>query len=148
MRRKPLTNKTRIELLNLTERNLEDYARLTDKLNELLGKIEEIKFKLKDLKINVGLENYVNLINYRLLLNFLILDLSVNIKAYLNASLEYEGIYFVRQMIVIMSEGYKKIYNFTRMDEKGNIITRYRNNSFWVKEVKKNRQRRFTSFTC
>ena len=39
-------------------------------------------------------------------------------------------------MIVIINEGFKKIFNFEKINDKGDLITKYRNNSFWLKEIK------------
>lgn len=43
--------------------------------------------------------------------------------------------YSVRQIIVIINEGYKKIYNFTTINKNGDEIVRDRNQSFWIKDI-------------
>ncbi|MGC3977785.1 MAG: hypothetical protein QM751_05830 [Paludibacteraceae bacterium] len=72
---------------------------------------------------------------YELFLGILILDLSTAIKIYLNARSQYEGLFAARQVLIIINEGYKKIYNFVWENENGEIIAKHRNNSFWLKEV-------------
>lgn len=55
---------------------------------------------------------------------------------YNNAKTLYEEKFAVRTFLVIINEGFKKIYNFTKINEQGDTILAYRNNSFWIKEIK------------
>lgn len=55
---------------------------------------------------------------------------------YFKAETRYEEKYAIRNLIVVINEGFKKIFNFQKINEKGNVKSTYRNNSFWVKEIK------------
>lgn len=76
-----------------------------------------------------------DLLEYRLFIGILILDLLSATRIYLNGKFQYEGIFSARQIIVIVSEGYKKIYNFKKEKDDGNKKTTDRNKSFWIKEI-------------
>lgn len=112
------------------------------RLNELTGEVNRIGKMIKDLQVaeeelKLSLAGHKNLLEYRLFIGLLNLDLCTAVLIYLRANFQYEGIYSARQIIVIISEGYKKIYNFVIKNEKGGLITKYRNDSFWIKEIGK-----------
>ena len=82
-----------------------DYLR-----NDIFKKIEKIKELNKKFDIEVDLNSFTKIANYRLFLNLLISDISSAILFYLNSKSKYEQIYSVRLIIVCINEGYKKIY--------------------------------------
>jgi hypothetical protein len=90
---------------------------------------------LTEKNIDINFININHLLKYRLFIGIIILDLAAAIRIYLNAKLQYEALFSVRQIIVIINEGYKKIYNFILKHDKGIDIEKYRKNSFWVKNI-------------
>lgn len=71
------------------------------------------------------LENLIRLGNCRILLGFLMLDLTTAIKIYANAEFQYEEIYAVRQMIVISREGFKQLYHYIETERKDSYWMSY-----------------------
>lgn len=47
----------------------------------------------------------------------------------------YQKLSHIRQIIVIINEGFKQIYNFISINKKGDKITKNRNKSYWIKEI-------------
>ena len=108
-----------------------DYLR-----NDIFKKIEKIKELNKKFDIEVDLNSFTKIANYRLFLNLLISDISSAILFYLNSKSKYEQIYSVRLIIVCINEGYKKIYHFTNTKKNGEIDLENRNKSFWIKDIR------------
>jgi len=79
-----------------------------------------------------GLEK---MLEYRLLIGIIFLDLASGTRAHLNSKFTYEKLFSVRQIIVIINEVYKQIYSFVLINDKGDSITKHRNNSFWYKDI-------------
>lgn len=130
-----MTEETRKHLTENVDLNIDANTKLVDTLNGQIKLIEKVnKFFSKE-DISIDWTNLTHLIEYELFLGILILDLSTATKIYLNARFKYEGLFAARQVLIIINEGYKKIYNFVWENENGEIIVKHRNNSFWKKEV-------------
>ena len=139
----PMTEETKAKLFDSSELNIVRLTKSVDEVRHSLDSIQKVKFFLSSQTLNnntqnVDIYNFQNLerlAEYRLLIGLLILDITSSVRIYLNAKYKYESIFSVRQIIVIINEGYKKIYNFITKSPNGEIITRYRKNSFWVKDI-------------
>ncbi|SIT13589.1 hypothetical protein SAMN05421786_106151 [Chryseobacterium ureilyticum] len=106
-------------------------------INGLIRKYEAIDMKLKEDGISLNyLSTLVNVLRYRLFIGFLFGDICSTLNIYNNAKTLYEEKFAVRTFFIIISEGFKKIYNFIKINEKGDVISKYRNKSFWIKEIK------------
>ena len=130
-----MTEGTKNELLSITESKIIEMTSSIDEVRGKLKMIENAQKRLSEKNIILNLENTISLLEYRLFVGLLILDLASTMRAYLNAKFKYEAIFAARQIIVIIKEGYKKIYNFISQNSQGAAITRNRNNSFWIKNI-------------
>ncbi|MGX9987511.1 hypothetical protein [Soonwooa purpurea] len=82
------------------------------------------------------INEFLSLINIRIFINFLRGDILSSLNSYNRAETTYESRFSTRNIIVIINEGIKKIYNFTNINEEGIIKISNRNNSFWIKNIK------------
>lgn len=130
-----MTAETKASLLINTEMKISEISLAVDQARQFLDKTEKVHSVLSEKNINIDFININLLLKYRLFIGILILDLATAIRIYLNAKLQYEALFSVRQIIVIINEGYKKIYDFISKDEKEADKNRNRNNSFWVKNI-------------
>ncbi len=130
----PITPQTKLELLYETESLLNITTESIDGIYELIRLARRFQSKLKPKQIPFNINELITLLKFRLFISFLIVDLASAMRIYLNAKLQYEAIFSARQIIVIVYEGYKKIYNFLNPRENEDLL-KYRNNSFWVKDV-------------
>lgn len=128
-----LSKKTEQILFNKTELQIISLTKHVVQTSDFLKKIEKIRLKFPE--ENQNLKILENILEFRLLLGIIILDLTSSTRIYLNSKYQYEGLFSIRQIIVIINEGYKKIYNFKQSNSNGFEIIRYRNDSFWVKEI-------------
>jgi len=135
MKKKLLTEETKLKLRENVENKIDEVTKEIDKLRKILDKIEKVNSFATENDLQLDLKGIRNLLEYRLFIGIIILDLSSSIRIYLNAKFQYEGLFSARQIIVIINEGYKKIYNFITEKDDGNKITKHRNNSFWTKEI-------------
>jgi len=78
-------------------------------------------------KIDADLKFMNDILSFAIHISFLYCDLAASIRHYLSAELEYEKRYAVKQLNVIMIEGYKRIYGFSKDNIK---------DSFWIKSLK------------
>lgn len=130
-----ITEETKNNLLNSTELKIISITKSVDEARRLLTGIEKAHSFMLKRNISIKLENFEHLLEYRMLIGLLTLDLATAMRMYLNAKFRYEEIFATRQIIVIINEGYKKVYNFIIKDSKGNYITKYREESFWIKDI-------------
>jgi len=133
MTHQSMTESTRRELLNLTESELQLKSGSLDRTRKHLKLIKDVK---RTFGISTSeLKDISRLLEFKMLIEFISLDLSTATRFYLQAEYQYEGVFSLRSFIVVINEGYKKIYNFKRLNEKGAEILRDRNKSFWIKEI-------------
>ncbi|MBA5246719.1 hypothetical protein H1R16_09415 [Marnyiella aurantia] len=103
----------------------------------LIKRYEVINEKFIEFKFHSEyLPSLIETLKYRLFLGFLLSDICSSLNVYNNAKTLYEEKFAIRNLIVIVNEGFKKIYNFTKANEKGDVILKHRNNSFWIKNIK------------
>lgn len=130
-----MTEETKIKLREGVEQRLDELTSEVERLNETFKKLERtVKFSSEN-ELNISLDGIKNLLEYRLFIGILTLDLCTATLIYLRANFQYERLYSARQIVIIISEGYKKIYNFVSENKEGDLVTKYRNNSFWIKEI-------------
>lgn len=86
-------------------------------------------------------------LNFRLFICYLQADNCCVLNAFLNAQTYYERKFAVRNFIVIVNEGIKKIYGFENSAKQNKSKTSLRNNSFWIKDVKPIIIKKFPSHT-
>ncbi|WP_321307934.1 hypothetical protein [Marinifilum fragile] len=130
-----MSPETKLRLLTSTEEKLNDITNDVDNVRKLIKKAEVIDTFLKKENITASFNNLLNLLEFRLFIGILTLDLTSAVRIYLNAKFQYEGVFSARQIVVIINEGYKKIYNFVNPSDNGVAKLKNRNNSFWVKEI-------------
>ena len=130
----PITPETKLSLLNETESLLNVTTQSIDEIYELIRLARRFQSSMKPEQIPFNIENAITLLKFRLFIAFLIIDLASAMRIYLNAKLQYEGLFSARQIIVIIYEGYKKIYNFLN-PKKNEHLLKYINTSFWVKDI-------------
>lgn len=117
------------------------------KLTEIVSDIEEVVGLIKRYEVisekfiefeisSEYLPSLIETLKYRLFLGFLISDICCSLNVYNNAKTLYEEKFAIRNLIVIVNEGFKKIYNFTKVNSEGDLILKHRNNSFWIKNIK------------
>jgi hypothetical protein len=134
----PVSKETEIRLIKSLESSIGYVSKSIDETRNLISKINLIEKFLKENELNSGNETFVGLkkmLEYRMLLGIIILDLASATRAHFNSKYTYEKLFSIRQIIVIINEGYKQIYNFVYLNEQGNMITKQRNKSFWFKDI-------------
>lgn len=122
-----------VEVENRLKLSIEDADYLR---NDIFRKTEKISELNNKFDVEIDLDSFTKIVNYRLFLNLLISDISSAILFYLNSKSKYEKIYSVRLIIVCINEGYKKIYHFTNTKKNGELDFSNRNKSFWIKDIK------------
>ncbi len=130
-----MTEETKIKLRESVEQRLNELTSEVERLNETYKKLERAEKFCSDNELSLSLGGLKNLLEYRLFIGILTLDLCTATLIYLRANFQYERLYSARQIVVIIIEGYKKIYNFVSENKEGDLVTKYRNNSFWIKEI-------------
>jgi len=130
-----MTEETKIKLRESVEQRLDELTSEIERLNETFKKLERTVKFCSENELNLSLDGIKNLLEYRLFIGILTLDLCTATLIYLKANFQYEGLYSARQIVIIISEGYKKIYNFVSENKEGDLVTKHRNNSFWIKEI-------------
>lgn len=133
-----MTKETKTKLIDSTELALDYVAKSVDEVRSFIKKVELMTSFMKEHDIDPEdgiFENLEKLLEYRMLIGLIFLDLASATRAHLNSKYSYEKLFSLRQIIVIINEGYKQIYNFVKLGENGDSITKYRNKSFWYKDI-------------
>lgn len=129
----PVTEETRKELIQLTEIDLQVKSESLDTTRKHLKLINDVtrKFGFSTSELT----DISRLLEFKMLVEFISLDLTTATRTYLRAEFQYEGIFSLRSFIVVINEGYKMIYNFKKVNNKGDEILRERNKSFWIRDI-------------
>lgn len=78
---------------------------------------------------------YLNrLSEYALLIGLIWLDITTAYRVYINAKENYETIYSIKQLIITINEGFKRIYHYI-IEKNGSQQLKNRNQSFWVRDI-------------
>ncbi len=139
MKHNPMTKETEAKLIDNTEKSIEYVSKAIDEVRGFLRKKEKAMEFLESHNINTENETFETMekmLEYRLLIGIIFLDLASATRAHLNSKFTYEKLFSMRQIIVIINEGYKQIYNFVRRNKNGDLITKDRNKSFWHKDIR------------
>lgn len=132
-----MTQESKINFKQIIEETLEFMTKEIDETNNLKNAVLASESLFSSTNLQFESDSFKNILNFKMFLGIVGLDLCASLLIYINGKSRYEGIFSCRQIIVIISEGYKKLYNFTRENEKGDIISKYRNRSFWVRSIGK-----------
>ena len=132
MTKKLLTERTKLNLIDYAAQQIEKKSRALDKTKQQLVLIKNLS--------SIGLtseelEDVSRILEFKMLIGFVSLDLTTCVRSYLKAEFQYEGQYFLRQFSVVINEGYKKIYNFNKENSNGTKITKNRAKSIWVNHI-------------
>lgn len=133
------------------EQNIENAPQSIHTSQKLIKNFDTLrKYHLKNglSPLDDSFKTFEELLEYGLLLEILYLDLSSATIAYLNSKSTYEKLYSTRQIIVIINEGYKQIYNFTYTNNKGHIVTKHRNGSYWYGDIRVIIEELIPEFKC
>lgn len=136
--RMPISEESKDILSKETFLNIQVFSKVID---DIRRSIQVININCSNLKkIDESFEtsketlSLIRLSEYRLLVGLIWLDIASALRVYLKAELKYEVIYSSKHLIITISEGYKKIYNFINLDN-GKENFKNRNNSFWIKDI-------------
>lgn len=119
------------------------YLNLSDFEKYIISIEKTIKFLKSNTDSNSSIATVDNLIElrkvveYNMFITILHLDLSVIVSVFVNGKTEYEKLFSLKQGIVVINEGYKKIYNFVKVEENGDFDYSERLKSFWYRNIKK-----------
>jgi uncharacterized protein YeeX (DUF496 family) len=133
-----MTKETELMLLESTELGIEYTSKSIDNLRQLIEKTKLMTSYMTAIELHVEdkiFDNAEKLLEYRLLIGLVYLDLACTIRAYLKSKYAYEELFSTKQILVIINEGYKQIYGFVKVNEKGDSITKYRNKSYWYEDI-------------
>lgn len=108
--------------------NFEQVTKDVDDTRKLLITSSDYETIITNLDIEHDFSNYKRLLEYRLLVGLLYLDLLTSVRIYLKADFRYEELYSTRQVNVIITEGFKQIYHFNGVGRK---------KTFWANDIKK-----------
>jgi len=132
-----ISEATKESLQKETLSNIETLTSLVDSIRNGIYMIDKTENFSRERNIGIPDENHHlrRFSEYSMLLGLIWLDITTAFRVYLNAKENYETIYATKQLVIIINEGFKKIYNYVGIDDKGNPLTRARNDSFWIKDV-------------
>lgn len=138
MKQKPVTKETEKTLLETTDSSISEVVKVTDTIRKSLIQVSNLNkqfSKVNKVFRNDDLDKYENFLEYGLLIGLIYLDLTSATRAYLLSKHTYQKLSHIRQIIVIINEGFKQIYNFISINDKGDKIKKNRNKSYWIKEI-------------
>ena len=124
-----MTEETRLKLIEYTAKEIERKSKSLDQTKKQLDLLEKLK------RIGLTSEELADIfkiLEFKILIGFVSLDLTTAVRSYLKAEFQYEGLYFLRQFTVVINEGYKKVYNFNKIDANGNEEIGNRAKSLWI----------------
>jgi hypothetical protein len=138
MKHTPMTKETEAKLIESTELSIDYIAKAIDEVRSFIKKMKTMQKFMEEHDIDSENETIVGMekmLEYRMLIGIVFLDLASATRAHLQSKFTYEKLFSLRQIIVIINEGYKQMYNFVRLNDNGDLITRDRNKSFWYKDI-------------
>jgi hypothetical protein len=133
-----LSESTKLKLDSITTSSIQTYAEIVDYSYAWVKRIDNIS---KIIESNTGkdtpkeLDPLRRLCEYSILVGLIWLDITTAFRIYINAKQKYEVTYCAKQLVITINEGYKKIYNFVKLDKNGKENLQNRKNSFWVKDI-------------
>lgn len=139
MKNKLMTEETKSKLLKSAEQGIGYVSKSVDEVRGFIKKVKLITDFMTDNEFNNEdkiFDNIEKLLEYRLLIGLIYLDLASAMRAHLNSKYTYEQFLSTRQIIVTINEGYKQIYNFVKVNENGDSVTKYRKKSYWYEDIR------------
>lgn len=104
-----MTDEQKREILKGTIRVINDTSKIVDESINLLKKKEKYNQLISRMNLEVVELEYANeILNFRILIGLLILDLSTTTRGLIKAETKYEEIYSLKQMVVIIKKDIKK----------------------------------------
>ncbi len=138
MKHIPMSKETEARLIKNAELSIVYVAKAIDEVRFLLKKMKTVQRFIGEHGLDSENEVFLEMekmLEYRMLIGIIFLDLASVTRAHLHSKFTYEKLFSLKQIIVIINEGYKQIYNFVRVNDNGDLITRDRNKSFWYKDI-------------
>jgi len=133
----PVSEETKQKLKELSLMNLQVTGEHLDLLREHIKSLDETLVGMPD--ISDGLALHVRqlrrIYEYTMLIGLISCDLWVAYRVYLRAEDGYEVQYASKQIVVILTEGLKQVYNFISRNDKGDLVTSKRNRSIWKRDI-------------
>lgn len=139
MEHKPMTIETESKLLESTESGIEYVSKSVDEVRIFIKKVKIVtNFMTENVWSTEDkiFQNIEKLLEYRMLIGLIYLDLASTMRAHLKSKYTYEKLLSIRQIIVIINEGYKQIYNFVNINKNGDLVTTNRNKSYWYEDIR------------
>lgn len=132
-----ITEETRRALEEGTLSNFDVYTKLVDEVRRSINMLDRAEEYMTNNGHSIPAPNHHlrRISEYTMLLGLVWLDITAGFRVYLNAKENYEAIYSTKQLLITINEGFKQIYNYVSTDSNGNLKTKPRNNSFWVKDI-------------
>lgn len=132
-----ITPQTRQNLIHINKLNIQATSELLIKLRAHITSLNDNKKSRQESNLDESADetNLRILTEYNILLKLISLDLNAAYLTYLKANEPYEVQYATKHLIIILREGFKKIYNYVWTDNKGVLKTDDRNNSIWKKDI-------------
>lgn len=136
--KQPITEEGKARLLQIMKETIEFNSSQMDVIRPFIKDLTQMgeSRKAQGLEPSFVEHGLIRLSEYNLLLGFISLDLCAAYRVYLKSDINYEVMYATKHLIVILNEAYKKIYNYVRPNGKGDLYTKDRNKSFWIKDIK------------
>jgi hypothetical protein len=133
----PISPESKKLLTETTLVSLEDYVALADTIRNSIRNLDNITAYMLEQKMELPPEYHHlrRLSECSLLLCLVWLDITSGCRVYLKAEGTYENPYAAKQLIVTINEGFKQIYGYQWYDDRGNLKSRERNQSFWIKDI-------------
>lgn len=135
--KQPLTEKTKQEMLKYSRLNIQMTSKNLTLLRERVRQIDKFQQELHEhgLEISDYEHHSRKLAEYSILLGLISQDLWCAYGNALKADEDYEHQYATKHIVIIINEGFKKIYNYVWKNEKGDLQTKDRNRSIWKKDI-------------
>lgn len=132
-----ITEETKKTLEEATLSNFDVYTKLIDGVRRSITMIDRAEEYMVSNGHSIPESNHHlrRIGEYTMLLGLVWLDITAGFRIYLNARENYEAIYSTKNLLITINEGFKQIYNYVSADPNGNLKTKPRNNSFWVKDI-------------
>lgn len=148
-----MTKETEAKLIESTELSIEFVTEAIVEVRKFIKGIKALKKFIKkhefcsenemadetervSVSQNETFDEMEKMLEYRMLIGIIFLDLASATRAHLQSKYTYEKLFSLRQIIVVINEGYKQIYNFVHLNDNGDMVTKHRNKSFWYKDIR------------
>jgi hypothetical protein len=133
----PISEEAKKNLTDLTLTSLQDYLKLIDSVRNSIRTLDKATAFMKNQNIPIPAEylSMSRLGECALLQGLIWLDITAGCRVYLKAEGTYENSYAAKQLVVTINEGFKQLYGFQWYDKQGNLKSRERNQSFWIKDI-------------